>query len=167
MVRCLDFGVLGLFQVNAVPWFQSYVRFSELLLWFQESAAPAADASSPAPAGAAEAGKAVQDGAKAAPEAVSPLIQFAPILIIGFFFYFILLRPQQKEQRRRREFLTNLKKNCKVITTGGMIGTVVDISSDGRFVTLRVEDTTRIRFLRSAIQGELEDKPEATVGASD
>jgi preprotein translocase subunit YajC len=47
-----------------------------------------------------------------------------------------------------------------------MIGTVVDISSDGRFVTLRIDDTTRVRFLRSAIQGELEDKPETTIAPS-
>ncbi len=140
-----------------MSWFQCVVKISELLLWIQEGAAPAVGAADPAPAGAAEA---VQEGAKAAPDAVSPFVQFAPILIIGFFFYFILLRPQQKEQRRRQDFLTNLKKNCRVVTTGGMIGTVVDISSDGRFVTLRVDDTTRVRFLRSAIQGELEDKPE-------
>ena len=146
-----------------MSWFQCYVKISEMLLWIQEGAAPAAGASNPAPAGAAEA---VPEGAKAAPESVSPFVQFAPILIIGFFFYFILLRPQQKEQRRRQDFLTNLKKNCRVATTGGMIGTVVDISSDGRFVTLRVDDTTRIRFLRSAIQGELEDKPETTVASS-
>jgi preprotein translocase subunit YajC len=148
---------LAFFQGIAVSWYQCFVRISELLLWIQDGAAPAADATNPAPAGPAEA---VQEGAKAAPEAVSPFVQFAPILIIGFFFYFILLRPQQKEQRRRQDFLTHLKKNCRVVTTGGMIGTVVDISSDGRFVTLRVDDTTRVRFLRSAIQGELDDKPE-------
>ena len=102
-------------------------------------------------AGAADAGR-------VAAEAPNPIAQFAPILIIGVFFYFILLRPQQKEQRRRQDFLNNLKKNAKVVTTGGLIGTVVDISSDGRQVTLRVDDTTRIRFLRSAIHGELDEK---------
>lgn len=165
MVRGLDFG-LAFSQVNAVFGFQYYVRVSELLLWIQEAAAPAGDASAPPETGGAGAGNAVQDGAKIAQEPTSPFLQFAPILIIGFLFYFILLRPQQKEQRRRQEFLTNLKKNCRVVTTGGMIGTVVDISSDGRFVTLRVEDTTRVRFLRSAIQGELDDKAEASVAAS-
>lgn len=146
-------------------WFQCFVKISELLLWIQDGAAPASGAVDPAP-GDAGAVEAIQEGAKAAPEAVSPIVQFAPILIIGFFFYFILLRPQQREQRRRQDFLSNLKKNCRVVTTSGMIGTVVDISSDGRFVTLRVDDTTRVRFLRSAIQGELEDKPETAAAAS-
>ncbi len=153
----------GLCQVVAVSLFQFYVRFSELLLWFQDGAASAAEGSAPA-AGAVEAGKAAP-GAAAAQD-VNPIMQFAPILIIGFFFYFILLRPQQKEQRRRQGFLNDLKKNAKVVTTGGMVGTVVDISSDGRFVTLRVDDSTRVKFLRSAIQGELEDKPESSGTAS-
>ena len=52
-----------------------------------------------------------------------------------------------------------------MVTTGGLIGTVVDLSSDERFVTLRVDDTTRVRFLRSAIQGELEEKTDSA-GAS-
>lgn len=88
-------------------------------------------------------------------------MQFLPFIAIGLFFYFILLRPQQAEQRRRKELLTMLKKNDKVVTTGGMIGTIADISSDGTRVTLRVDDNTRIKFLRSAIQEPLKDTPES------
>ena len=84
-----------------------------------------------------------------------------PFIAIGLFFYFILLRPQQAEQRRRKELLTLLKKNDKVVTTGGMIGTIADISSDGTRVTLRVDDNTRIKFLRSAIQEPLKDTTES------
>ena len=159
---------LALSQVVAVSWFQFYVKFSELLSWVQDGAAPAAaEAGSSMEAGpavvpATGATPAAGEAGKALAEAPNPIVQFAPILIIGFFFYFILLRPQQKEQRRRQYFLSNLKKNAKVVTTGGLIGTVADISSDGRFVTLKVDDSTRMRFLRSAIQGELEDKPDTT-----
>lgn len=140
-----------------MTWFQFYVKFSELLLWAQEGAAPvsatpAADAAPPAGAAPVPVGG----------EAPNPILQFAPILIIGFFFYFILLRPQQKEQKKRQEFLNNLKKNARVVTAGGLIGTVVDISSDGRIVTLRIDDTTRVKFLRSAIQGELDEKADSS-----
>jgi len=133
---------------------------------FQEAAAPPSGTASAAPNSEA-AGAAASEAAKAAPGAPgavepSPLVQFAPILIIGFFFYFILLRPQQREQKKRQEFLNNLKKNSKVVTTSGMIGTVVDVSSDGRFVTLKVDDSTRLKFLRSAIQQELDEKVDAT-----
>ena len=119
------------------------------------------------PAGTSpEAEKGIPDAARAAQDATSPYLQFLPILIIGAFFYIILLRPQQREQRRRQELLNTLKKNDKVLTTGGMIGTIVDISTDGKMVTLRVDDTTRIKFLRTAIQGPLDDRVEASSQAT-
>ena len=131
-----------------------------------EPAAPAAatpDAVSAAPGGAAtDAARAAQGAAKPPQDAASPYLQFLPILIIGFFFYIILLRPQQREQRRRQELLNTLKKNDKVVTTGGLIGTIADISTDGKIVTLRVDDSTRIKFLRSAIQGLADDKAESS-----
>ncbi len=130
-----------------------------------EPAAPAAatpDAVAAAPGGAAtDAARAAQGVAKPPQDAASPYLQFLPILIIGFFFYIILLRPQQREQRRRQELLNTLKKNDKVVTTGGLIGTIADISTDGKMVTLRVDDSTRIKFLRSAIQGLADDKAES------
>ncbi|MFN8709649.1 MAG: preprotein translocase subunit YajC, partial [Planctomyces sp.] len=68
--------------------------------------------------------------------------------------------------RKRQETLARLKKNDKVVTTGGMIGTIVDFSGDGTRVTLKVDDSTRIRFLRSSIQGLLDDKSETESGSA-
>lgn len=152
-----------------MSWLQFCVKVSELLLMFQEATTPATDspAATPAAGGnAPAAAPAVGDAAAPVADAPSPIAQFAPIIIIGFFFYFILLRPQQKEQKKRQEFLKNLKKNSKVVTTGGLIGTVVDVSSDGRFVTLKVDDSTRMKFLRSAIQQELDEKVESPTGGT-
>ena len=115
-----------------------------------------------APVGTVPEAGAAPDAAKPPQDAASPYLQFLPILIIGFFFYIILLRPQQREQRRRQELLSTLKKNDKVVTTGGLIGTIADISTDGKMVTLRVDDSTRIKFLRSAIQGPFDDKAESS-----
>ena len=157
-------------------WFCVYVRMCELLLVLQDGAiAPAAvEGESPATAaansgtpvveGTTEAVKNVANSAKDA--APAPWMQFLPFIAIGLFFYFILLRPQQAEQRRRKELLTTLKKNDKVVTTGGMIGTIADISSDGTRVTLRVDDNTRIKFLRSAIQEPLREAPESNGSSS-
>ena len=146
-----------------MSWFQFYVSLSELLLWMQEGAVPATSGAVPAAAAApADAAGGAAGPALAEP---NPIVQFAPYLIIVLFFYFILFLPTQKERRRRQDFLKSLKKNSRVVTTGGLIGTVVDLSSDERFVTLRVDDTTRVRFLRSAIQGELEEKTDSA-GAS-
>ncbi len=160
-------------------WLIGYVRFCELLLLLQDSATPAvggapaaeegsaSNAAAQAVAPIAEGSKeAVQNVANAAKDAAPPWMQFLPFIAIGLFFYFILLRPQQAEQRRRKELLTLLKKNDKVVTTGGMIGTIADISSDGTRVTLKVDDNTRIKFLRSAILEPLKDSPDSNASGT-
>ncbi|MCA9050413.1 MAG: preprotein translocase subunit YajC [Planctomycetaceae bacterium] len=91
----------------------------------------------------------------------NPLLQSLPLIIsLVVFFYFIVLRPQQKDQERRRTLLAGLKKNDKVVTIGGIIGTIVDLAGDGSRVTLKVDDGTRIKFLRSSIQGPYDEKSE-------
>jgi len=100
---------------------------------------------------------------KAAP-GTEGLMMFAPLIAIGIVFYFLLLRPQRKEQASLEAMLAALKKNDKVLTIGGVIGSVANISSDGQEVTLKVDDNTRIKFIRSSIQRVLSsegdgDKP--------
>lgn len=77
---------------------------------------------------------------------------FAPLALIAVVFYFLLLRPQRREQANREAMLAALTKNDKVLTIGGIIGTVSNISADGQEVTLKVDDNTRIKFARSSIQ---------------
>ncbi|MCA9057380.1 MAG: preprotein translocase subunit YajC [Planctomycetaceae bacterium] len=101
------------------------------------------------------------DGEAPAQPEQSPLLTYLPIIVMVLVFYFILLRPQQKEQRRRAEMLAALKKNDKVVTSGGIIGTVVEVSADNQRVTLKVDDNTRIKVLRSRIEGVYEEKAEA------
>lgn len=133
--------------------------------------APAAGQAGDASAAPAQATPAAAPAAKSAAPAANPnaaqqdppgWFQFLPFIMMAFLFYFLLLRPQQREQARRRELLSQIKKNDRVVTTGGIIGTITDLSSDNRFVTLKVDDSTRIRFLRSAIQGPVDEKSEST-----
>lgn len=90
-----------------------------------------------------------------------PWVGFAPMVLIGVFFYLFLIRPQQRDAKRRQELLSTLKKNDKVYTSGGLIGTIAEISGDGQRVTLKVDDNTRIKFLRSSIQGIVDEKAES------
>ena len=86
------------------------------------------------------------------------LLRIAPMLIMFVvLFYVIMIRPQQKEQHEREERLSALKKNDKVLTIGGIIGTIVDLSNDGKRVTLKVDDGTRIKFMKSSIQGPYDE----------
>ncbi|MSR57109.1 MAG: preprotein translocase subunit YajC [Planctomycetaceae bacterium] len=89
------------------------------------------------------------------PVPAPPGLDFAMILpfaAIAVIFYFLLFRPQKREQAAREAMIKALKKNDKVVTIGGIIGTVANISSDGEEVTLKVDDNTRIRITRTSIQ---------------
>ena len=82
------------------------------------------------------------------------------VMLIAIFvlYYFIVIRGQRRERERRQELLDSLKKNDRVVTIGGIIGTVASVSQDGREVTLKIDDNARIKMLRSAIQGPLKEK---------
>ena len=121
--------------------------FARLLLFAQENAEKVPDA--------------VKDAGKKVQEAPNPLLQFAPLIVAGVLFYFLFIRPQTRQRRQHEKWLADdLKKNDKVQTIGGLIGTVVDMSSDGRRVTLKVDDGTRIKFVRSAIHTLYQDNPD-------
>jgi len=77
------------------------------------------------------------------------LVQLIFLAGIFLIFYFLIIRPQQKARKRHLEFLANLKKGDKVITSGGIWGTVVDIGE--KTVTLKVDANTRITFTKEAI----------------
>lgn len=81
-----------------------------------------------------------------------------PLVAMGLVWYFLLMRPQRRDQQKREEMLGNLKKNDRVVTIGGMIATVAAVSDDKKEVTLKVDDNTRIKFQRSAIQTVLRDE---------
>jgi len=72
-------------------------------------------------------------------------------MILAFIaiMYFLMIRPQQKREKERREMLNSVAKGDKVITTGGMYGTVVDLSDEK--VTLRVDDKVEVDFVRGAV----------------
>lgn len=89
------------------------------------------------------------------PEPKRPMSPFEnPIFLMVMIFvliYFFLIRPEKRKQDEKMQLLENLKKNDRVITTGGMYGTIVNIKGDE--VTLRVDDQAKvkIRFLKNAV----------------
>ena len=80
----------------------------------------------------------------------NPLMAFVPILLMFAIFYFLLIRPQQKKQKELQEIIKNLKKGDRVVTSGGIIGTVHTLQDD--YVVLKVGDgDTKIEMLRSCV----------------
>jgi preprotein translocase subunit YajC len=72
-----------------------------------------------------------------------------PFIAMFAIFYFLLIRPQQKKQREARQMLQNLKRGDRVVTSGGIYGTVVKIRNE--VVHLEIAEQVRIRINKSSI----------------
>ncbi|MBN1412093.1 MAG: preprotein translocase subunit YajC [Spirochaetales bacterium] len=81
---------------------------------------------------------------------VQMVIPFA--LIIGVF-YFLIFRPQQKKQKETKNMLESLKRGDKVVTIGGIHGTIFDVKE--KSVVIKVDDNTKMEFLKNAISDRL------------
>jgi preprotein translocase subunit YajC len=75
---------------------------------------------------------------------------FAPIIVIVILFYFLMIQPMRKEKQQRLSMIGALKKNDKVVTSGGIIGVVVNLKEGTEEVTIRSEDA-KLLILRSSI----------------
>ncbi|CAH1204572.1 MULTISPECIES: preprotein translocase subunit YajC [Paenibacillus] len=72
-----------------------------------------------------------------------------PLVLMVAIFYFLMIRPQNKKQKERNAMLGRLKKGDKIVTIGGLHGTIAEITDDT--VVLRVNDVTKLTFDRNAI----------------
>ena len=79
------------------------------------------------------------------------LLQLLPIFLIVAVFYFLLIRPQQKRQRQLQETIAALKIGDRVVTTGGVIGTIKSVR-DTSFLILSAEKSM-LEIARSAVAG--------------
>ncbi|UUZ84434.1 preprotein translocase subunit YajC [Paenibacillus sp. P26] len=87
------------------------------------------------------------------------LVTYGPLVLMFVVLYFLLIRPQQKRQKTRSMMLGNLKKGDKVVTIGGLHGTILEITDDT--VILRVNDVTKLTFDRSAVNTVVSSAPAA------
>jgi preprotein translocase subunit YajC len=74
-----------------------------------------------------------------------------PMVAVILIFYFLIIRPQQKERKQHQELLDGLKCGDKVVTTGGILGTIHSVSE--KTVQLKIGDKMKIVVLRSSIRG--------------
>jgi preprotein translocase subunit YajC len=84
---------------------------------------------------------------------------FLPMILIGVLFYFMIMRPERKKSAGLQEMLKALKKNDRVVTIGGIYGTVVNVQENSDIVTVRVDENTnaKLRIRRSAISSVVKD----------
>ena len=81
------------------------------------------------------------------------------IMLVLMFavIYFLLIRPQQKRQKNQQRMISELKKGDRVITTGGMIGTVFGFGDKENIVVLKFGENTKIEFLKSSVSGRADE----------
>src|SRR5579863_6855732 len=79
------------------------------------------------------------------------LIAFLPLAIIMVIFYVLLILPAQRRQKKTQAMLNELKTGDKIVTTGGLYGTIMAL--DGDAVQLRIADQVKVKVARSAVSG--------------
>jgi preprotein translocase subunit YajC len=77
------------------------------------------------------------------------LMGFLPLILIFVVFYFMLIRPQMKRAKEHRQMVTALSKGDEVVTTGGLLGKITDLSDS--FVTLELADSVSVKVQRHAV----------------
>ena len=81
----------------------------------------------------------------------STLVSFVPILAMVLIFYFLVIAPANKQRKKTQEMLSALKKGDRVVTSGGIYGTVQSVEPET--VYLKIADNVRVKVARSAISG--------------
>jgi preprotein translocase subunit YajC len=82
-------------------------------------------------------------------EQANPLAMFLPLILIFIVFYFFIIRPQKKKEDNRKKMIEAVKKNDRVITIGGIHGTVTQV--DETSVLVQVDSNAKLRVEKSAL----------------
>jgi preprotein translocase subunit YajC len=82
-----------------------------------------------------------------------------PLVLMFLVFYFLLIRPQQKKQRKHQDMLKSLKVGDKVITSGGLVGVIVD--GGDPLLKLEIADKVKVEIGRGHIAGKLTTSKDA------
>ncbi len=94
----------------------------------------------------------------------NPLINLFPIVAIFAIFYFLLIRPQQKQQAEHETLLKNLKPGDKVLTSGGLYGTITGFRGDD--LEVQFSQTVKLTVARSAVSRVVSNDAPAKTGAA-
>ena len=86
-----------------------------------------------------------------APQGGGGIAAFFPSFLIMIIIYFLMIRPKSKRQKNKQTMLLALKKGDKVITIGGIYGTVTGMKNQGKLIVLKVDKNFNINLNRSAI----------------
>jgi preprotein translocase subunit YajC len=99
-----------------------------------------------------------QESAKPPEPSWGPLLMWVPL---GLLAYFFLIRPMSRQEKERKQLRSSLKKDDKILTTGGIYGVVVSVSDKEDEVVVKLADNVRIRMIKAAIDRNLSNEEAA------
>lgn len=82
-------------------------------------------------------------------QAVSPLANLFPLILIFVVFYFLLIRPQKAKEKERQKMLAGIGKNNEVVTSSGIHGTIVNVKE--KTVILRIDENVKIEIEKNCV----------------
>ena len=83
------------------------------------------------------------------PQAVNPIVNLFPLIIIFVIFYFLIIRPQKTKEKEHQKMLSSLNKNDEVVTTGGIHSTVINVKE--KTVILRIDENVKVEIDKNCI----------------
>lgn len=89
-------------------------------------------------------------------QAGNPLAMWLPIILIFVIMYFLIFRPQAKKQKQHQAMVDSLKKGDKVITAGGIYGSIAGLKEKEKTIIVKIDDHVKIEVSRSSIAKKLE-----------
>ena len=88
------------------------------------------------------------------------MLSILPFVLIMLILYFLMIRPQAKRQKEKRTMMEALKKGDRIVTIGGVHGTVVGLKNQGKIVVIKVDKNTNLTVIKSSIAGLAESVTE-------
>lgn len=85
----------------------------------------------------------------------STLASFVPLILIFLVFYFVLVRPQMKKQKEQESMIKSLQKGDKVVTAGGMVGTIHKVEEGENMFSLEIAPEVRIKIIATSVTEKL------------
>ncbi|MBI4708435.1 MAG: preprotein translocase subunit YajC [Candidatus Omnitrophica bacterium] len=82
-------------------------------------------------------------------QAVNPILNLVPLVLIFVIFYFMLIRPQKTKEKEHQKMLASLDKNDEVVTSGGIHGTIINVKE--KSVVLRIDENVKMEVEKNCI----------------
>jgi preprotein translocase subunit YajC len=82
--------------------------------------------------------------------AANPIMGFLPLIFIVAIFYFLVFMPMQRQKKQQAQMLASLQSGSEVVTTGGIVGTIVSLADDALIIRVK-PDNIKLQIARSAV----------------